>query len=276
MPPTRRRLTHVAVALALGTALPAIAAAGNPGLDDPLGLFGPPSPPVLPALPTLTPDGGLGTLGDTQPPLPGPLDALQPGDRERHKLQSKAAVPWATVSSEVVVRAPEPPREAPFERGEWSHENKLEIPVTGPLTLFGQANLSGDYSADQNMTVVSRTGLEWKMPLGEGSAFELRGGSALKYSDAMHLTHTQEPGTVLLELEAKMPLLAGVGLEYSGHAQPALTPVDHPKLDQDLGLAFPVSGGKFKLGAKHHWEQLQTPQPWNGNMELYVGVEIGR
>ena len=66
-------------------------------------------------------------------------------------------------------------------------------------------------------------------------------------------------------------------LPGSTNPVPALTPVERPRLNQDLGLAIPVSGGKLKLGAKHRWDYFQTDtHPWVSNMQVYLGFEIGR
>src|SRR5262249_7807126 len=174
------------------------------------------------------------------------------------------------LKSEVVLRAPERTWDTPFERGEWSTEDTLHVPVLGPLFLFGQTGLSGDYGADQNMKVVGRTGALRTVHVGEGTALELRGGPALKYNDALRPEKAKDQASVLLEVQAKWPITGGIGIEYVGAALPALTPTERPKLDQDLGLAIPVSGGKLKLGAKHHWEQLQDSKAGTAttNMEL--------
>jgi hypothetical protein len=211
-------------------------------------------------------EGSVFTLGD----------ALYPGDRERRKLLSKTEGEWGALTSEVVLRAPEPPKDSPFERGEWSREDTVKIPVTGPLSLFGQAVLTGEYAANQEMNVVGRTGVICKLPVWSGTALELRGGPAVKYNDALR-PGPRDQASLLLEVKATMPLTSSLGLEYLGEALPALTPVDHPRLNQDLGLAIPVSGGKLKLGAKHRLDYFQpNTQPWTSSMQVYVGIEIGR
>jgi hypothetical protein len=246
--------------------------------EEPADLFAPPRLlPVLPGFPRLEP-AAPGTTASDDGSTFVPFNSwasLRPGDRDRRKLEDQAEVGGlGQLSSEVVFRAPERTFDTPFERGEWSRQDTLKLPVAGPLALFGQTALNGDYAADQNMTVVGRTGAILKLPTGIGSALELRGGPAIKYNDALR---SDRAASLLMEVQAKWPIIAGIGLEYSGAALPALTPLDRPKFDQDLGLAIPVSGGKLKLGAKHHWEQqFQGTTPGATNMELYVGVEIGR
>ena len=248
--------------------------------------YNPPTPPYPPTLDT-SPVPGLPPLPPSAPdesrrseqtgPVVSLWDSFHPGDRERRKLLNKTEGEWGALTSETVLRAPEPARETPFERGEWSTEDTLKIPVTGPLALFGQAVLTGDYAANQEMNVIGRTGVICKLPVWAGTALELRGGPAVKYNDALRPDKTHDQASVLLEVKATMPLTSMLGLEYLGEALPALTPVDRPRLNQDLGFAIPVSGGKLKLGAKHRWDYFTTDtRSGTTNMQLYLGVEIGR
>jgi hypothetical protein len=287
-----RLLSSVPAILALCSAALAVPRAAGADPSSPAGgrsitRDNPPTPPYpplpdsspipgLPSLPPRVPDDGRRT--EEGGPVVTRWDSLHPGDRERRKLLNKTEGEWGALTSETVLRAPEPSRETPFERGEWSTEDTLKIPVTGPLALFGQAVLVGDYAADQDMKVVGRTGVICKLPVWEGTALELRGGPAVKYNDALRPDKTHDQASVLLEVKATMPLSSTLGLEYLGEALPALTPIDRPRLNQDLGFAIPVSGGKLKLGAKHRWDYLQTDTrpSWTTNMEVYVGVEIGR
>lgn len=275
-----RERRSVLVALALCPMLAAVPAPRTTAEEpQPLADLFVPSPPapVLPGLPQFgSPAPATTGSEDSDPAVPfGSWASLRPGDRERRKLASQAEVGGlGQFSSEVVVRAPERSLDTPFDRGEWSRQDTLKMPVAGSLSLFSETSLAGDYAPDQNMQVVGRTGAILRLPTGIGSALELRGGPTLKYNDALR---SDRAASLLMEVQAKWPILAGIGLEYNGVALPALTPLDRPRLDQTLGLAIPVSGGKLKLGAKHHWQQqLQSPTPGGTNMELYVGVELGR
>lgn len=254
-------------------------AAGPGGLAD---LFTPPTAdPILPSLPPLQPskvEEGPHTAAEENFAAFTSFEGLrQPGDREMRKLSNKAESEWGgSFSSEVAVRAPEHTWDTPFERGEWSREDTLNIPLAGPLFLVGSAGLTGEYVADQNMKVVGRTHALLKVAVSEERELELRGGPTIKVNDALRPASSKDQTSILLEVQAKWPIVHGIGLEYSGEALPAMTPLDRPKLNQDIGLAFPLSGGKVKLGAKHHWEQLQDARTSTTNMELYVGIEIGR
>jgi hypothetical protein len=81
----------------------------------------------------------------------------------------------------------------------------------------------------------------------------------------------------VMEVEGRLPLVAGIGLEYQGMALPALTPLDHDKVSQDLRLAFPMGAtGKFTLGAKRQWETTVDSRVVNDNGQLYLGLELKR
>jgi hypothetical protein len=197
------------------------------------------------------------------------------GDRERRKLTNSAEGDWAQVASEFIWQAPEAGYESPFERGAWSTEDTLSIPVTGPIFLFGEVAMNGQYAADQNVIVAGRTGIMCRVPVTDGSAIEVRGGPTVQYNDALRLEKARDQAALLWELRAKWPLLGTVGLEYTGLASPALTPEERSKLNSDLALAIPVSGGKLKLGAKHQWEDGLKDSSASLT-QWYLGFEIGR
>lgn len=199
------------------------------------------------------------------------VESIQPGDRERRKLKNKAELSAlnGTVASEFIFRAPEPSRDAPFERGEWSTEELVHVPVTGPIYVFGQFNLNGEYAADQDMRVIGRTGLSYRVPV-SGRPFELRGGPSIRVLDALRAEQARDQAQFLLEVQCRWPLMGTLGLEYDGSALPAMTPLDRPQLRHDVGLALPVAGnGKLKFGAKQQWQGESTT-------EAYLTVEIGR
>jgi hypothetical protein len=203
---------------------------------------------------------------------------MRAGDRERRKLKNASEGDWGYVTSEFIWKAPEPGYDSPFERGEWSTEDLVAIPVTGPMYLFGEVALGGDYKPDQAMQAVWRTGVLWRLPVND-SAIELRGGPTLKYNDALRPEKSKDQGAMLWEVKAKTPPLLGpLGVECLAQAQPAITPEDRSQVLSDLALFLPVSGGKLKLGAKHRWEPGQQPDPRNPNglMQVYLGLEIGR
>src|SRR5262249_32996674 len=101
--------------------------------DPPQPPYPPPLEPAIPALPSLTDPAVPTGRGDDTVTVFSLGDALHPGDRERRKLLSKTEGEWGALTSEVILRAPEPAKDTPFERGEWSTEDTVKIPVTGPF-----------------------------------------------------------------------------------------------------------------------------------------------
>jgi hypothetical protein len=227
-------------------------------------------PPLSPLSPPPPPDNTAGII----PEAPNWV-TMRPEDRERGKLTNRSDLEWGSLKSECTWRAPDSGRDPTLERGEWSTQNQLAIPVTGPLHLFTEVSLGGDYVADP--TLVGKTGVLWKMPLGEGAPLEVSGGPALKHNDPMHPFRASNQASLLWELKAKATLVGSLGVEYLGVASPAMTPEDHSLLKQDVGLFLPINGGKLKLGARHTWDATQQDtRSANNPMEWYLGIEIGR
>src|SRR5205823_13707183 len=147
--------------------------------------------------------------------------------------------------------------DSPVERGGWSTEDLFALPLTGPLYVFTEVSMEGQYATNQAMKVAGKSGVLFRVPVGDGTAIEVRGGPSVKYNDAYKVEKGKEQGTMLWEVKAKAPLLIGpLGLEYIGEAHPGMTPDEHSQLTQDLNLFLPFNGGagKFKVGAKHHWD----------------------
>lgn len=201
----------------------------------------------------------------------------KPADINRRKLKNQSENEWGIFASEFIWRAPEAGYDSPFERGEWSTEDLFAIPVTGPLYLFTEVSLGGEFAADQFMKVIGKTGMLWKLPVGEGPAIELRGGPTLKYNDALRPEKSRDQAAMLWELKARSPLIGPLNLEYLAEALPGLTAEERGQFNQDVNLFIPISGGKVKFGAKHRWEPgMPELRASNTLMQLYLGVEIGR
>src|SRR5262245_26398509 len=237
---------------------------------------GSPSPEAIPTrgrpVPATAPPDTLSARGSSL------LETMKPGDYERRKLKGTSELDWGFVNSEFVWRAPERGYDTPFDRGEWSTEDLVAVPMVGPFFVFGGVEMGGDYAADQKMNVIGRTGLLWKVPVNDSSAIVVRGGPSLKYNDALRLEKGNQQGSMLWEVKATAPLLLGpVGLEYLGAAQPAVTAVDRSQVNSDLALFVPVSGGTLKLGAKHKWLEgkAETRTVYNV-MPQYLGFESSR
>jgi hypothetical protein len=218
----------------------------------------------------------------TTNPLEAPIWAgIKPGERERRKHKNTSETEWGLVKSEFVWQAPDRDYDSPFERGAWSTEDLFAVPLTGPLYVFGEVSMEGQYETNQEMKFAGKSGVLLRLPVGDGTAIEVRGGPSVKYNDAYKIEKGKEQGTMQWEVKAKAPLLGPLGLEYLGEAHPGgLTADDRSQLNQDLNVFLPFSNGvgKFKVGAKHHWEPGPTPDSRSVStlMQLYLGIEIGR
>lgn len=58
------------------------------------------------------------------------------------------------------------------------------MPLSGPLYGFGEVSMEGQYATNQAMKVAGKSGVLLRVPVGEGTAIELRGGPSVKYNDA--------------------------------------------------------------------------------------------
>jgi hypothetical protein len=160
----------------------------------------------------------------------------------------------------------------------WQTNDSWQLGVAGPIAVFGQFGANSDEAGQSNMKVSGRTGVTCKLPVGSLAEFTFRSGPGVSYTDPLHPLRTQGRSDWLLEVQARWPLLFGIGLEYQGSANPALTPLQQDTINQDLRLALPLgSSGKLKVGAKHQWMGLLDQRAaWSDNTQLYLGLELSR
>jgi hypothetical protein len=194
--------------------------------------------------------------------------------RSQRKAKGQAVVGPAILTAQTVVRdSPGTTWDDPLFKREWKTDESWRLPVLGPFFVFGQLGANGDENASREVKVVGRTGLACKIPVGAGEVV-LRSGPSLSHTDPRGLKDRSE---MLVEVQARWPLLAHVGLEYQGSAAPALSPLDKDWVNQDVSLAFLLGTmGKFKVGAKQHWENLNDPRAWTEGRQLYLGLELTR
>jgi hypothetical protein len=127
------------------------------------------------------------------------------------------------------------------------------------------------------MKVAGRTGLACKLPLIGASELLIRSGPGVTCTDPLRPDRVREHADFLVEVQARWPLLFGIGLEYQGTAAPALNALDKDWIKQDVRLALPVgTAGKVQVGARHRWENSVEPRPWSDGAELYLGFELKR
>jgi hypothetical protein len=185
---------------------------------------------------------------------------------------------WGSLTSQVTVQDWKVAAwDDPLRQREWHREDAWKCAVAGPLFCFGQVGADSQEAGTKDMKVVGRTGVGCKLGLGGDGEVLVRGGPAVTYTDPLRPDKTREQAQWLLEVQARYALLAGIGLEYSGTACPALNPADRDWVNQDVRLAFPVgTNGKFRVGARHHWENYAEPRPLSDGMQLYLGLELFR
>ncbi|HXG10322.1 MAG TPA: hypothetical protein VNK04_11205 [Gemmataceae bacterium] len=181
--------------------------------------------------------------------------------------------PWTARMAELR----EPPRhdEAPKSLG-WQIEEALPLPVPGRLFLFTQVGAGGGAEPAREVKLTGRTGLGWKLPLRPGTEVQLRSGPALSCSDPLRPESALGGSQLLVEMQCRWRLLEWAGLEYQGTAVPALHAAEQGRLDQDLGIVFPLGkAGQFRVGTKHTWAGTAEAQPWwRENLQLQVGSTL--
>jgi hypothetical protein len=261
------RLLLTALATLAACAAPAVSAEPPDDQDRPAVDFNVPRIPALGPVP--------------DPTRPGTSDLTPPPGRELDPLRFSRQTDglWGTLSGKQVIqdRPPSAAWEDPTFKRSWESEESWRCKVAGPVALFGQMGATGGDVAQQDVKVSGRTGVACQVPVPLGAELVLRGGPSLTYTDPLRPEHTTARSELSVELQGRLPLLFGVGLEYQGTATPGLNPQERDRLQQDLRLAFPVgSSGKLKLGAKHKWENTVDPKPVPDAMQLYLGLELTR
>jgi hypothetical protein len=257
------------LALALGRA----EAAGPYGLSngsaDPPGPGGPPAAPAFdPSAPPLAPPDG-----------PAPPSDWEKSGRAPKKAAGTAGGEWGSLTTQTTVQDGWAPSawEQPDWTRTWQTSESYRLPLAGPVFVFGQVGANSGEAAQQDMQVTGQTGLACKLPLGPVSDFQVRSGPRVAYTDPLRPDRTSSHSDWLVEVQARVPLLARVGLEYQGSAAPALTPLDHDWINQDLHLAIPVgAAGKFQLGAKHKWQDTAGSRAGTDSTQVYMGLELSR
>jgi hypothetical protein len=236
----------------------------------------PPSPEPITWLPPLVPIAP-GGAAESRPPEFNAEEDWERTEREPKKVHGETSGDWGSLSANSVIQQPSAVAawEDPLRRPEWHTNGSWNCPVSGPLFVFGQVGANRTETTREDMKATARTGVGCKWAPCAGAEFTVRSGPSVSCTDPLLPERVRERSDWLLDVQARWPLLAGVGLEYQGSAAPALTPLDRDWFDQDLRLAFPVcTGGKMRLGAKRHWEYTGDARPANDSMQLYMGLEL--
>jgi hypothetical protein len=197
-------------------------------------------------------------------------------DRGR-KVTRSSGESWGPLSGsvEVIDLDAHAAWEDPLGKRTWQARQSLRCPVLGPVCLFGQFGAASEEAGLADMKVTGRTGLACKAPLPLGAEIELRSGPGITYSDPLRPEKVQERSDWLVEVQARAPLLFGLGLEYQWTALPSLTLLGQDVVTQDLRLALPVgSKGKFELGARQRWALTPDQKAAPDSMQLYLGLQV--
>jgi hypothetical protein len=238
---------------------------------------------VLSVAALLAPSAGRADEAPDLPPLGPPASFTAPpvipttveapftiyGVSGRSRVRTDGS--WGTLTSQIdfggwapdVFRDPSPLPPA------WKRQDAWDCPLAGPFTVYGKLNGAED-------KVEGRAGVRCKVGLWGSAELELRSGPSLTCTDPMRQDRAQARSEWLLEVQARWPLLASVGLEYQGVASPALTPLDKDRISHDLRLAIPVGpAGKFSIGARQKLEAADAPRSvWSEAREVYLGLEL--
>ncbi len=228
----------------------------------------------------IPPDGGpFGLTNGSAGSAPAAGPVWDGAARAPQKGGGKAEGDWGSLTAQTTVQDGWAPSawDDPAWKRSWQTSQSYRLPLAGPLSVFGQVGANSEEAAQKDMQVTGQTGLACKLPLPAVADVQVRGGPRVAYTDPLRPDRTSARSDWLLEVQARVPLLARVGLEYQGTAAPALTPVDHDWVNQDVHLAFPVgAGGKFQLGAKHHWEDTGSTRGGADNTQVYMGLQLSR
>ena len=166
---------------------------------------------------------------------------------------------------------------SPYGGRDWKAQEKLQIPVPIPVPLaeqlfvYGQIDSSGDAIRQQQTALSGKTGVGVKWALIAGSELQLRYATLLKYADVDGPSRAQPA----VELNARLPLIGPLELEYTGSAIPAVARSDTDQFKQELRFAYPLRGdNELEFGARYRWEYTPTPSPWLDRAQLFLGVKL--
>jgi hypothetical protein len=229
----------------------------------------------LPPLPAAARDLRL----PADPAPPNAALAPEPPERGPIKAGDKGQFLFATVTGQqtLLLGSPAAGWDEPMAKRAWQAEQAWRCPVAGPLALFAQVGGAGEDPAQQDLKFAGKTGLACQVPVPLGGEFQLRSGPSVTCTDPLRPEKVQEHSELLVEVQGRLPLLFGAGLEYQGSAVPALTPLERDRITQDLRLALPVgTAGKLSFGARRRWEVVADPKPGADSTQLYMGLELSR
>lgn len=278
----------------LGAALAAWLSAGSAQAELLPSWWAPPTEDTSPPLPSLdalfTREAPAPSFAfhwaEIDPPEPttdGPPDAwsalgFRQGDDRRQRTSRQVTAHGMRVDTTVSV---DDPSAGTADGRTWQTEESMRMEVLGPLFVFGQADASSQSIERQRLRMFGKTGVGVRWQPWTRAEVQVRGGPVLSYADAGGTP--EEEARLALELTAKAPLFAGLKVEYSGTALPAMSALVREQLSQDVRLALSLSErSQFHVGTRYNWTDPGTAAteaaraPWTDRMQLYLGLQLKR
>ena len=210
--------------------------------------------------------------------LTAPDGSADPATTFDGNAKAQVEGPWGSLKGQLQVDLPNTSEVRDAKH--WQAEQALQVPVAGPLYVFGKVSTDYNTATAQQRTFTGRTGIGCKLTPLPGSEIVLSGGSQTNYSqDPLQPRRLPvEKSQLIVELQANYSLLGPLKLEYQGAAMPAMDPLDRNRVQQDFRFAVPLGrAGDLRLGAKHQWEeQPGAARPWTDGMQLYLGIGLKR
>src|SRR5262245_22452514 len=156
------------------------------------------------------------------------------------KFDRQAEGFWGQLSGKQVLPEPGPVAawEDPTRKRTCQAEQDWRCPLAGPLSVFGRVGITSEEAGRQEK-FTGRTGVACRVDAPLGAELTLRGGPSVSCADPLRPERTQAHTDLLVEVQGRLPLFWGVGVEYQGTAVPALTPLERDRLEQDVRLAVP-------------------------------------
>jgi hypothetical protein len=160
---------------------------------------------------------------------------------------------------------------------DWPGERTLQVPIAGPLFVFGQVRSEGDW-VPPIARLLGNTGVGWKLPVLENAGLQACCGPELIYGDPVRPEHAALPVSaqgLRLEVVGRWAPLGYFGLECHVSGGPALTSRDRGWIDHEVRVVLPVGrAGQVRLGARYSWESSGDARPEAEGSLLYGGFRL--
>jgi hypothetical protein len=160
----------------------------------------------------------------------------------------------------------------------------LRLPLLADsLFLFSEAKGNEEAgSSPKASSLGAQTGVALGLPAPKDAELWLRCGSQFSAKGSQGPDHAPDPWALpfssqllRLEVEGRWSFLGPLRLEWQGAASPAVTALEHDRLEHDLRLVCPLGEiGQLQMGTKHLWENKSESKPWSESGQLYGGFRL--